>query len=249
MSRKPFPGVIQVQHMLATKTKCRKPARHARLLPLLGPIRPWHTNHLVTENTARQMSPAVGTADARVDAGREHGVARLHGGRRHNGRCVMMIGERSTGIAVDATEGDLARRRLERRNTVTLGALGGLNLELCPLEEEAMALKIGAICIAPCSAADVVNVSRSADGHDERGGLKIVKLFYIAGKDVHHGVGDASQTDSFNVSLPHSACDLLIQPGSKLVISEVAKRNISSVCKGQGRLVGYDGPVTSSYQG
>lgn len=112
-----------------------------------------------------------------------------------------------------------------------------------------MALEIGAICIAPCSAADVVNVPRSADGHDERGGLEVVELFYIASKDVHHGVGDAGQTDGFDVSLPHSAGDLLVQPGSKLVISEIAKRNVGSVCKGQGRLVGYDGPVTSSYQG
>lgn len=109
MPRKPFPGVIQVQHMLATKAKCRKPASHASLLPLLGPIRPRHADNLVTENTAREMSPAVGAADSRVDAGREHGVARLHGGRRHHGRCVVMVGERSTGIAVDAAEGDLAR--------------------------------------------------------------------------------------------------------------------------------------------
>lgn len=93
-----------------------------------------------------------------------------------------------------------------------------------------MALEIGAVCIAPCSAADVINVSRSADGHDERGGLEIVELFYIASKDVHHGVGDASETDGFNISLPHSAGDLLVQPCSKLVISEVAKRNVSSVC-------------------
>lgn len=109
MSRKPFPGMIQVQHMLATEAKCRKPARHASLLPLLRPIRPRHTDNLVTEDAAREMSPAIGTADARVDASCEHGVARLHGGRRHHGRCVMMVGERSTGIAVDAAEGDLAR--------------------------------------------------------------------------------------------------------------------------------------------
>lgn len=112
-----------------------------------------------------------------------------------------------------------------------------------------MALEIGAICIAPCSAADVVNVPRSADGHDERGCLEVVELFHIARKDVHHGIGDASQTDGFNVPLPHGTGDLLVQPGSKLVISEVAKRNVSPVCKGQGRLVGYDGPVASSYEG
>lgn len=109
MSRKPFPRVIQVQHMLAAEAKRRKPARHARLLPLLGPIRARHADNLVAENAARQMSPTVGTADARVDAGCKHGVARLHGGRRHHGGCVVMVGERRAGVAVDAAEGDLAR--------------------------------------------------------------------------------------------------------------------------------------------
>lgn len=143
-----------------------------------------------------------------------------------------MIGERRAGVAVDAAEGDLARRGLERRDAITLGAFCGLDFELGALKEEAMALKIGTVRVAPRPAADVVNVSRGTDGHDQRGGLEVVELFDIASKDVHHGVGDAGKADALDISLLHGARDLFVEPGSELVVCEVAKRNIGSVGKG-----------------
>lgn len=123
-----------------------------------------------------------------------------------------MVGKRRAGVAVDATESDLARRGFQRGDSIAFGTLRGLDLELCSLEEEAVALEIGAVSVAPGSAADIVNVSRSADRHDQRGSLEVVELFDIARKDVNHGICDAGKADGFDISLFHSAGDLFAEP-------------------------------------
>lgn len=143
----------------------------------------------------------------------------------------MVVGERRAGIAVDAAESDLARRGLQRGDSIALRALRGLDLELCSLEEEAVALEIGAVSVAPCSAANIINVSRSADGHDQRGSLEVVELFDVACKDVNHGICDASKADGLDISLFHSAGDLFAEPCGELVVCEVAERNVGSVCE------------------
>lgn len=247
--RKPLPRVIQMQYVFTPETKRREPARHASLLFFFGPIRARHANDFIAENAPREVSSAVGTAYAGVDACCEHGIARLHGGRGHHGSCTVVVGERRAGIAVDAAEGDLARRGLQRGDSVALGALCGLDLELCSLEEEAVALEIGAVSVAPCSAADIVNVSRSADGHDQRGSLEVVELFDIACKYFHHGICDAGKADGLDISLFHSARDLFAEPCGELVVREVTERNIGSVCERQGGLISDDGPIPRSYQG
>lgn len=229
MPRKPLSCVIQMQYVLAPKAKRREPARHTSLLLFFGPIRARHANDLVAEDAPREVSSAVGTAHARVDARCEHGIARLHGRRGHQGSRTVVVGERRAGIAVDAAQGDLARRGLQRGDSIALGALRGLDLELCSLEEEAVALQIGAVGVAPCSAADIVNVSRSTDGHDQRGGLEVVELFDIACEDVNHGICDAGQADGLDVSLFHSARDLFAEPCGELVVRKVTERNIGSI--------------------
>jgi len=141
----------------------------------------------------------------------------------------VVVGERRAGVAVDAAEGDLARRRLQRGDSIALGALRGLDFELCSLEEEAVALEIGAVSVAPCTAANIVNVSWGANGHDQRGSLEVVEFFDIACKDVNHGISDTGKADGLDISLLHSARDLFAKPCGELVVREVTERNIGSI--------------------
>lgn len=141
----------------------------------------------------------------------------------------MAVCEGGLGVAVDAAKGNLSRGRLEAGDTVTLGTLGRLDVELGPLEEEFMSLKEGAVGVPPGSAADVVNISGAADGEDKCSSLDIVELLYVAGKDVNHDLGDASQDDAFNVTLGNGLSDLLIKPGCELAVIKVADGNIGAI--------------------
>lgn len=142
---------------------------------------------------------------------------------------MAVVCERGLGVAEDATQGDLARRRLEAGGAVPLGALGRLDVELGALEEELVALEVSAIGIAPGTAADVVNVSRGTNGEDERGSLDVVEFLDVAGKDVHHGLRDAGEHDALDVSIRYGLGNLLLQPRSELVIVKVADCNIGTI--------------------
>lgn len=161
----------------------------------------------------------------------------------------MVIGEGGLRVAVDASEGNLARGGLEGRYAVAFGALGGLDVELGPVEEELVALEVRAVGSTPGGAANVVDVARVANGQDEGGGLDVVKLLDVAGEDVHHGVRDAREDDAFNVTVLDGVGDLLLQPCRELVVAEIADRHKGAIRQGQGALVGDISPVTGSYEG
>ena len=121
-----------------------------------------------------------------------------------------MVGEGGLGVAVDAAESNLTGRGFNGGHAIALGALGGLDVELGTVEEELVALELGAVGIAPGATTDVVNVAGIADGEDEGGCLDVVKLLYVAGKGVDHGVGDASEDDALDISILDSPGDLLL---------------------------------------
>lgn len=80
MSREPLSSMIQMKNMLTAKTESRETASHASLPLFLGLIRARHAHNLQTDNAARQVATAVGTADARVDASSQERVPRLERG-------------------------------------------------------------------------------------------------------------------------------------------------------------------------
>lgn len=267
--RKPLPRVVQVQDVLAAHAKRREAAGHLGLVLFLGAVRARHADDLEADDAPRQVPAAVGAADAGVDARREQRVARLHARRRGGGGGggdggdgpaagaaaammvrVVVVGERGFRVAVDAAQGDLPRQRLnERVGAVALGALGGLDLELGALEEEAVALKQSAVGVAPGAAAKVVNVLWVAEREHEDRGLVVVELFYILGKDVNQVVRDARQDDPLDVALLHGQGDLVREPARQLVVVKVAHGDVRAVREGQGALVGNEGPVAGGDEG
>jgi hypothetical protein len=144
---KPLAGMIKMQNMFAAETKRRKLPGHLGLALLLGLVRARHTNNFKTDDTAWKMATTVGTAHASVDTRCEKRVTRLkRRGRLCRGTAHMrwmarVVREGRLSITEDAAEGDLTRRRLELWDTVALGTLGRLDIELRTLEEEFVALK------------------------------------------------------------------------------------------------------------
>lgn len=63
--------------MFAAETECRKSPSHLSLLLLFRFVGSRDTHNLETDDAAREVTTAVGTADAGVDAGCEEGVAGL----------------------------------------------------------------------------------------------------------------------------------------------------------------------------
>lgn len=161
----------------------------------------------------------------------------------------MMVRERGLGVAKDAAEGNLAIGRLEHGVSVALGALGGLDLELGALEEEAVALQQRAVGVAPGAAANVVNVPRVADGQGEDGGLVVVELFDVARKNVDQVVRDARQDDALHVAALDGEGDLLVEPFGELVVVEVAHGDVGAVGEREGALVGDERPVARRDEG
>lgn len=182
--REPLPRVIQVLDVVAPQAERGEPPRQLGLLPLLRPVRARDADDLEADDAPGEVPPAVGAADARVDAGGQERVPALAGGRRRRGAGVVRC-QGGPGIAVDAPEGDLAAGGLQGGNPVSLGALGGLDLELGPLEEELVSLEVRAVRVSPGPAADIVDIPRVADGENENSGLHVVELFDVARKDVH----------------------------------------------------------------
>lgn len=200
MPCEPLPGVVQVKHMLATETECWEATGHSGLLLLLGFVGAWYADDLETNDAARQMAAAVGTAHTGVDAGREERVPRLERRRRRGVRGVLP-GKGCLGVTVDAAQGNLARGRLNGRNSIAFRVFGRFDLEFRALEEELVTLEVSAVGISPGAAADVVHVARVADGENQRRRLDIMELLNVAGEYIDHGVADASQDDAFQVAI------------------------------------------------
>lgn len=130
-------------------------------------------------NGGGMMTPAdADTAKGTWDPAHAHAHARNvgRGGRSQEG---------SLGIAVDAAQGDLSRRRLDLGPPVAvvlaLAALGRLHLELGPLVESFVALQVRPVRVPPGGAAVVVYVPRRRKRHDQRGGLHVVEFGDIRG--------------------------------------------------------------------
>lgn len=85
MPGEPLPSVVEMQHVLTSQAKSRKSACHPRLFLLLWLVGARHADHLETDDTAREVAAAVGTADTGVDAGGKKRVSSLHGRGRRGG--------------------------------------------------------------------------------------------------------------------------------------------------------------------
>lgn len=237
---------------------------------VVGVVGARDADDLEADDAAGEVPAAVGAADAGVDAGGEEGVAGLHGGggggdrrqgrggggggrRGRGGRRRLalggVVGQVGLGVAVDAAEGDLAGRGLEGGDAGALGAAGGLDVEAGAVEEELVALEVGAVGPAPGDAAHVVDVAGGADGEDERRRLHVVVALDVAGQDVDEGVGYARQHDALDVALGHGARRLLLEPRRQLVVAEVAHGDKGPVRQGQGLLVGDGRPVARRDEG
>lgn len=150
----------------------------------------------------------------------------------------MIVDKRGFGVAEDAAEGDLSRGRLEVGDSITLGALCGLDVELCAMKEELVALKMSSVGVAPGAAADVVDITRGTDGEDESRRLDVVELLYVAGKDINQGLRDACKDDALDVTVSYRQGDLVVKPCGKLIVVKVADGDIDSIREGQGLLAG-----------
>lgn len=233
MSGKPLSRMVEVQDVLAAQAEGRETSGHASLLLLLRLVGARHADDLETDDAARKMAPAIGAADTGVDSGGKQRVTSLEGRGRGCGDSlgaqVAGVCERGLGVAEYATQGDLARWRLEAGGAVPLGALGRLDVELSTLEEELVALEVSAIGVAPSTTADVVDVPGGANGEDERCSLDVVEFLNVAGKNVHHGLRDAGEHDALDVSVRYGLGDLLLQPRSELVIVKVTDCDIGTI--------------------
>jgi len=247
MPREPLPRMVQMQHVVTLQAKSREPPRHLGLLPLLGTVAPRHAHDLRADHASRQMPSAVGAAHTRVDARRQQRVAVRVGRRRR--RRGMLVRQGRLGVAVDAAQRDLAGGWLEGRYAVALGAFGGLDLEFGAMVVHLVSLEVGAVGVAPGSAADVVDVPRVADRHDEDGGLYVVELLDVAGEDVDHGVRYAGQDYALDVAGLDGADDLILEPVGELVVREVQDCNEGAISQGEGLLVCDGGPVSGGNKG
>lgn len=181
--REPLPRVVQVQDVLAAEAEGGKSRGDAdvRVGRGLGPVGARDADDLEAHDAARQVTAAVGAADARADVGgRERvraGLLLLPLARRQQARpysrprappssssSAGCLRELVLGVAVHAPQGDLARRRRDGGHAAPLALLGAFDFELGPLHEGLVALEVGSVRVAPRATSVVVDVPRRAYG-------------------------------------------------------------------------------------